>query len=113
MKKFIFLLFLGLIAFCGPPKLFAKANKNATVVAKNIFKNITTGQVNAIDLFVTKTVAADQKPILPEYTGKKDFFINLPASFANIPGTRIFYLNFQDPKTPVPPGFGQGLLMEA
>lgn len=119
MKKIFLILFLGLIALiCGPPqRLFASANSNATTtVAKKIYiKNTIAGAIASTitnqELSWTKTVAAEQ-PALPEYTGNKNFTLFI-AGPANTPGTKIFYLNFKDPKTPVPLGLGRRLLMEA
>ncbi len=118
MKKLFLVLFLGLIALiCGPPKLFASVNKNAITLAKKeiYLKNIIAGnQVSANKQFcLTKTVAADQKPILPEYKGNTTNFTLLPGDpFANIPGSRIFYISFSDPKEPIP-GFGRRLQSQA
>ncbi len=117
VRKLFLILFFGLIALiCGPPKLFASVNKNATTVAKTIyFKNTIAGQGNATDqFFITKTVAADQKPILPEYTGNTNYFLNINSrQFAKLLDIGFLIIETRYLKNNLIPGFGRRLQQEA
>jgi hypothetical protein len=116
MKKIFFILFLGLIAICGPPKLFASAKSTTVEIKKSFIFGMTEPGASIViynqDLSWTKTVAADQQPSLPEYKGKKNYTIDLSPTFARIPDTKIFDINLRYPKTPIP-GFGRSLQSQA
>lgn len=115
MKKIFLILFLGLIALiCGPPKLFASA-KSTTVEKSLIYIEASLASASANKQFcLTKTVAADQKPILPEYTGNTTNFTLLPGDpFAKLLDIGFLYIETKYLKNTLIPGFGRRLHQEA
>lgn len=112
MKHFIRLFVLvGLIALCGPPKIFAAANdgENATTTVVAMAKNFLGFEQ------LSATVAAGEQPCyLPEYKVEKNYsFIDLasllPATIIK-PNLAIAGFIFKTASIPIVPGNSQTCL---